>query len=298
MSFILDALKRAERDRRLEKAPDLSAVYEEDPPRHRKPWVWGLIGGAILLGGVVSVLMLWPLFDTSQEENVSGLNAKQRAPEAVKQDAPQPAHARHETKTVSKDADKNRAQTANPLPVRRVTKAVASNTSQTDRASKGGITPQVKSIGADVKPPTKGPPSSVDGIRSGLQVPDPRIKDADEMPEPAKIREVVEDDDTFENDSSSPPPLEKSAKNTRPASKKPIPLVSELPDDVKEMLSGFHINIHVYAEDPAERLVFINMRNRKVGDRIGEGGHVLKEITPDGVIIDYGKGQALLRVGR
>jgi len=125
-----------------------------------------------------------------------------------------------------------------------------------------------------------------------------RIADADKMPEPAKIREVVEDDDAFENDPSSPPPLEKSAENVSPASEKPIPLVSELPDDVKEMLSGFHINIHVYAEDPAERLVFINMRNRKVGDRIGEGGHVLKEITPDGVIIDYGKGQALLQVGR
>ena len=298
MSFILDALKRAERDRRLEKAPDLSAVYEEDPPRHRKTWVWGLIGGAALLGGVVSVLMLWPLFDASKKENVSGLNAKRRAPEVVKKDASQPARARHETKKVSKDAHKNRARTANPLPVRRVTKTVDSNASQMDGASKAKVTPQVKSIDSDVKPPKKRSPSSVDEIKSGLKVPHPRIEDADELPEPDKIGEVVEDDDAFESDPSSPPPLGKSAGNTRPESKKPIPLVSELPDDVKEMLSGFHINIHVYAEDPAERLVFINMRNRKVGDRIGEGGHVLKEITPDGVIIDYGKGQALLQVGR
>jgi len=30
MSFILEALKRADRERRLERAPDLSAVYEEN----------------------------------------------------------------------------------------------------------------------------------------------------------------------------------------------------------------------------------------------------------------------------
>jgi len=53
--------------------------------------------------------------------------------------------------------------------------------------------------------------------------------------------------------------------------------------------------IHI-PKDPAERLVFINMHRYKVGDKIGEGGPLLKEITPNGVIIDYGEGVARLQV--
>jgi hypothetical protein len=40
------------------------------------------------------------------------------------------------------------------------------------------------------------------------------------------------------------------------------------------------------------------MKKVKAGDRIGENGPVLKEITPEGAIIDYGEGQARLQVGR
>jgi len=54
--------------------------------------------------------------------------------------------------------------------------------------------------------------------------------------------------------------------------------------------------VHSYSKDPAECLVFINMHRYKVGDKIGEGGPLLKEITPDGVIIDYGEGEVRLQV--
>ena len=73
-------------------------------------------------------------------------------------------------------------------------------------------------------------------------------------------------------------------------------MISELPSEIKEKLGKLQINVHSYSRDPAECLVFINMRRYKVGDKIGEGGPLLKEITPNGVIIDYGEGEVLLQV--
>jgi len=77
-----------------------------------------------------------------------------------------------------------------------------------------------------------------------------------------------------------------------------IPLIGELPYEIKEKLGNLQINVHSYSKDPAECLVFINMHRYRVGDKIGEGGPLLKEITSDGVIIDYGEGEVRLQVGR
>ncbi|NQU14825.1 MAG: hypothetical protein HQ561_11805, partial [Desulfobacteraceae bacterium] len=60
MSFILDALKRAERERRLERAPDLNAVFEDGERSQASRWQWLSIGVAFLVGAVVVALFLWP----------------------------------------------------------------------------------------------------------------------------------------------------------------------------------------------------------------------------------------------
>jgi general secretion pathway protein B len=82
------------------------------------------------------------------------------------------------------------------------------------------------------------------------------------------------------------------------ASSAELPLVRELPEDVRERLGRLEVSAHVYAENPAERFVFINGKVCRVGDRIGEGGAVLERITPDGAVIDYGGGRARLETGR
>ncbi len=299
MSFILDALKRAERDRRLEKAPDLSAVYEEDPPRHRKTWIWGIVSGAVLLGGVLTVFVLWPVPHT-KEEKTGALNGKQRMAAAVKQNAPKPAGHGPDKKTESKDAGREQTQPAAPSAAKPVEKTVASISPHTDQTSKPALKPDLKRTETKSEPATKVPASSPDGIEPDKMVPGQETGDSDTVSEPPQEPEPKEVADAFEEEPpppSSPPPV-KSAKKAEPADRKPVPLVSQLPDDVKEPLKDLRINVHVYSEDPEERLVFINMRNRQVGDRIGETGPILKEITPDGVIIDYGDGVALLKVGK
>lgn len=51
-------------------------------------------------------------------------------------------------------------------------------------------------------------------------------------------------------------------------------------------MSDLHIDIHVYSENAADRFVFINMNKYRHGSVLTEGPTV-KEITPDGVILEY-----------
>jgi hypothetical protein len=44
-------------------------------------------------------------------------------------------------------------------------------------------------------------------------------------------------------------------------------------------------------------MVYINSRRYHTGDRIGTEGYLLERITPDGIILDYGKGRVKIRSG-
>lgn len=63
---------------------------------------------------------------------------------------------------------------------------------------------------------------------------------------------------------------------------------SQLPD--------LRLDLHVYAVQPAERFVFINMRKLREGESLPEGVRV-DEITPDGVELSY-RGKQFALAGR
>ena len=52
------------------------------------------------------------------------------------------------------------------------------------------------------------------------------------------------------------------------------------------MLPDLHLDIHVYSEHPAERFIFVNMSKYRERGRLTEGP-VVKEITPEGVILEH-----------
>lgn len=51
-------------------------------------------------------------------------------------------------------------------------------------------------------------------------------------------------------------------------------------------LTDLHLDIHVYSGQPADRFVFVNMSKYKEGATLSEGP-VVREITTDGVILNY-----------
>jgi general secretion pathway protein B len=87
-----------------------------------------------------------------------------------------------------------------------------------------------------------------------------------------------------------------------PAGRRPAPVgMATLPSLEELRLQGsvnlppLHIDLHVYNESASRRFVSINMNKYRENERLTEGP-VLREITPEGVVLEYeGKAFALLQ---
>lgn len=55
---------------------------------------------------------------------------------------------------------------------------------------------------------------------------------------------------------------------------------------VQQLGAGLSLDVHVFAEQPAQRFVLINMTRYREGDRLKEGA-VLERITTQGVVLSY-----------
>jgi general secretion pathway protein B len=100
------------------------------------------------------------------------------------------------------------------------------------------------------------------------------------------------------------PPVETPAQEARPTtppqslpqsgfSLEALPTADELRAKGMIQLADLHLDIHVYSEKPADRFVFINMVRHREKSRLAEGP-IVQEITPEGVILDYGGTRFLL----
>lgn len=65
-----------------------------------------------------------------------------------------------------------------------------------------------------------------------------------------------------------------------------LPSATELRLNGELQLPDFHIDLHVFNDNPANRFVFINTNKYRQGDRMTEGP-VVEQITRDGVVLDF-----------
>ena len=63
-----------------------------------------------------------------------------------------------------------------------------------------------------------------------------------------------------------------------------VPWLSSLPASFRNRLPVLVVNIHVFAEDEAQRILYINNHPYKQGEQI-QGGVVVEVIVPDGVVL-------------
>ena len=312
MSFILEALKRADRERRLERAPDLSAVYEEDDlPGHNgiRPWLW--LCGSFLVGVIVVGLVLWPGGPEpvkSPPPRGESASLPSSTPETSKKEKTLPSSSARVNKGLQAKKPSTKASSGQPArvpvpkakPVQPVSKTTEKTAPEKAEAKPVEKTPVPKTVprAAKVSTPSPAPVAAVEKKKS-VQTP-PAVSPASggavkaaasdkskvvEKPAAAKVVTPVK-----------PPPAPPSKEDLDRKRIEAVPLIGKLPHETKEKLGKLQINVHSYSKDSAERLVFINMKRCKVGDKIGEGGPLLKEITPDGVIINHGGKDVRLQV--
>jgi general secretion pathway protein B len=65
-----------------------------------------------------------------------------------------------------------------------------------------------------------------------------------------------------------------------------LPEISELNLTADQALPDLHLDVHVYATNPADRFVYINMRKYREGAEL-QDGLTLERIRRDGVVLNY-----------
>jgi general secretion pathway protein B len=77
-----------------------------------------------------------------------------------------------------------------------------------------------------------------------------------------------------------------AAPNQSSAAVNAAPPLDTLPTAFQQSLPALHLDVHGYAENPADRFVVINMQRYVAGDTLKEGPRVVA-ITAQGVILEY-----------
>ena len=70
--------------------------------------------------------------------------------------------------------------------------------------------------------------------------------------------------------------------------------LSDVPISERSKLSQYEVNVHVYDDSGQASFVLINMVKYRQGDQLPGGGAIVSAIVPEGVVIDYGGGKALI----
>ncbi len=87
----------------------------------------------------------------------------------------------------------------------------------------------------------------------------------------------------------APPPAPRSP----PSVAAGVPSIDQLPAQATAGLPALNLDLHIYANQPAQRAVFINGARYREGDAL-PGGARVQQITPEGAVLSYGGQRFLL----
>ncbi|CBE67731.1 MAG: hypothetical protein F9K13_05090 [Candidatus Methylomirabilis oxygeniifera] len=263
MSFILDALKKAERDRHLAAVSTPATVHRTPAPPLRRRRLWPWIAGVVI---VVNVgVWLWLLRPAPSVPDGATVSVTWELPTSPVPAAPeQAARARPVESVATPDAPDRAAvvvapsqappfaaRSASPVPLSRLEQhpdaAPRAEMKPAHVTSSGVAAPRSDSLPKPETAPEKSPAPAVD---------------------PAPVKPL-------ERDPATPP-------------------ASQEPPVSQEVFAKLHLQVHVYSEVPAQRWVFINNQKYVEGQRI-DANLVVESITSDGVFVSYQGKRALLR---
>ena len=278
MSFILEALKKVERERAAREAPTLhSLALEEKAPRgSRWPWV---ISGALVLNAAVAGALLWrhEIWDAGFRTDDVVVNAAPGSAEPTEPARVAPAmdtadtHARSnaEEESVKAAAPPTAVEPRPPQPAAAVPSAETALPPQ--EAPRDTPTREQQRVMREaLKPPQpspfKAPEVKLSAEQEIVKPPPAMLKQLEQKPVPAPPPEVPKADE--------------------------MPSYAEMPAEVQAAVPDLKVSLMAYVPNPAERLVYIKNRRYVEGDII-EGKLKVETITRRGVVLSY-EGQRFL----
>jgi len=322
MSYILDALRRSEQERR-ESEPVVRDSPPPAPPAARRR-VNASFATLALVAALAIAAGVWQLYgrDLAPAAVIASAGSVQAAPqapagpqapaapvpggvgpraadtvEAAATQVPAPTPAATDTPT--------RMASAAPTPGTRTPPAGGGDPAAQDRpapmasAAPGARTPPTPAVGAE--PGAKDSPAP---MASAAPTPSTRTPPAPELrasPFAAPSgRSPVRDLGRQARVDRPAPPTAAPVRPARveeavageavaspgPAAEEPLKFLHAMPDDFRGALPPLAVTIHIYAPRPADRILYINNKPYRAGDRIAEGLRV-EGIVEDGAVLSY-----------
>jgi general secretion pathway protein B len=270
MSYILDALKKAERERHATKIPTLQTVHRTPWERRQPQWMW--IAAAVVL--LNAGLLIWFLRPESVPRKSSSSPA---APAVSSPPAPASAPATAPGPLAPRPGAERAAPTrpavaatapAEPLPP--APRAAASRQAPEKTTTKAGPLAAVAPVPSNEPRKPQGPdtPAPAAPEKSALLNPAPGVP-------PAPVPDMP----------AAPPAPASPTKPVEPSAA-PAPGMQELTPVDQEGMPKLSLQLLVYSDLPAERLVYINNQKYVEGQSI-EGKVLVEGISPDGAILSY-----------
>lgn len=241
MSYILEALRKAEQLRRRGGVPGIDALQAPQETTAGSPWtarIWiALIGVNVLL----FALLFWHLIERPRnvvdEEPVTASTTARDAHDEAMPDLKRPAIVSAETDQQATPAVVE-AKPVTPMPLRPIpppprviAKPHGTVTYAPLETTAEDLTPNV-----DASPPQAAPPAAA--------VPEPAA--TDDLPTWPQV---------------------------------PPALFAQLQDSLR-------LDVHVYANNPSERFVLVNLQKYREGETLREGP-LLEAITPEGIVLSF-----------
>jgi general secretion pathway protein B len=276
MSYILDALKKADRERHLARVPTLGTVHSPAAAPRRRLWPW-LVSAVLVANAALAAALI----------------LRSPAPVSV-------AHSRTPVES-GVAVDSSPAPTA--APVSPAAPAPTSAALGVGQAPRGRVeqAPDVRAAETSPAPATAALPERTPAP-SVAPAPAPRPAQAEpaQRPEPVP-RPTPERSEAVTQEQppaatgrpaapAAPRPAEPVTPAPPPSSPAPSPETAAAPASIPKM----KLDVLVYSDIPAERMVFINGSKYVQGQRV-DGKFLVEEITPEGPILSYQGQRSLLR---
>jgi len=266
MSFILEALKKSEKNRQENATPTLDSQHDSASPAPPKRPVWPLVLVVVLVLNAGILLWLFgpwnheeapavataPVTETAAEPAVKTAVVEPKAP--VTPAAPQPV--------VPQPVQAAPAATVIPEPQVAATEPSVATPPEEEPVVQSVVT--TNPVAEVVQPAPQSAPVQKPAAQAVVTTPEP--------PQPEKTAEVIK-------------PVAQPVAAPHPPARKILAL-TELPGSIQQQLPRLHMSVHAFTGDQSSSLIRLNDRIMRAGSML-ENRYRLEEITTDGAIFSY-----------